>query len=210
MNLNSSLSESGDLIIEKGDAETIKSFSHELESSDFNQKTQTANIINSKVTINGKMIENENEQYPLLRFRGITYFPLTWRFAVEEFEWRYSFDNISGLTISADNYFYYDNYFATYIKGDLKILMRVDTNRLGPIKDNLRIIKNGVEKKPEGYFGYYQEKGPLFTVSGGDIYTTQVITPNYSDYFLMIENYEARIPKHCRVNIDTGHVFDVP
>ncbi|MBE7055359.1 MAG: hypothetical protein E7392_04520 [Ruminococcaceae bacterium] len=36
------------------------------------------------IYLNGIFIDNEKEQYPLLNFRGVTYFPMTWRFAYEE------------------------------------------------------------------------------------------------------------------------------
>ncbi|WP_157047331.1 hypothetical protein [Alkaliphilus metalliredigens] len=41
------------------------------------------------------------ETYPLIIFRDITYFPLTWRFAVDEFRWDYSFSGESGLKIES-------------------------------------------------------------------------------------------------------------
>lgn len=51
------------------------------------------------VVVNGKKIDNANEKYPLLLFRDVTYFPLTWRFAVDEFGWDYSFTKEDGLVI---------------------------------------------------------------------------------------------------------------
>lgn len=36
------------------------------------------------VYLNGQLIDNAAEEYPLINFRGITYFPMTWRFAYEE------------------------------------------------------------------------------------------------------------------------------
>lgn len=36
------------------------------------------------VYLNGQLIDNTQEEYPLLNFRNITYFPMTWRFAYEE------------------------------------------------------------------------------------------------------------------------------
>ena len=42
-------------------------------------------IGNTDITVNGKTINNDEEPYPLLVFRDVTYFPLTWRFAVDEF-----------------------------------------------------------------------------------------------------------------------------
>ncbi|BES66337.1 hypothetical protein SANA_27760 [Gottschalkiaceae bacterium SANA] len=51
------------------------------------------------ITVNGKKINNAKEPYPLLLFRNITYFPLTWAFAVTEFGWEYSYNNVIGLKI---------------------------------------------------------------------------------------------------------------
>ncbi len=45
------------------------------------------------IYINGKLIDNQKEEYPLLNFRGVTYFPMTWRFAAEEFNWTVSWEN---------------------------------------------------------------------------------------------------------------------
>ena len=55
------------------------------------------------IVVNNKTIDNNSEQYPLLIFRNVTYFPLTWRFAVDEFGWKYSYDDKSGLIISSTN-----------------------------------------------------------------------------------------------------------
>ena len=65
-----------------------------------NAKDQTAQIAAGKIRVNGKVIDNEREPYPLLLFRDVTYFPLTWRFAVEEFGWDYTFDAKNGLVIT--------------------------------------------------------------------------------------------------------------
>lgn len=52
------------------------------------------------ITVNNKRIDNSKEKYPLLVFRDVTYFPLTWRFAVDEFGWNYTFDSAKGLNIT--------------------------------------------------------------------------------------------------------------
>ncbi|MCL1983270.1 MAG: hypothetical protein FWG53_09345 [Clostridiales bacterium] len=67
-----------------------------------NQTTYTATIPTYKIAVNSlyKFWANDNDEYPLLNFRNVTYFPLTWRFAVEEFGWQYSFDSIRGLRIN--------------------------------------------------------------------------------------------------------------
>lgn len=70
-------------------------------------KDTTANVASNTalrpsfaITVNGKQIDNTKEEYPLLVFRDVTYFPLTWRFAVEEFGWSYTFDAQNGLVIT--------------------------------------------------------------------------------------------------------------
>ncbi len=68
-----------------------------------NVKRAAAQIVSGKIKVNGKTIHNANEKYPLLLYRDVTYFPLTWRFAVNEFGWKYQFDNKNGLVITSDN-----------------------------------------------------------------------------------------------------------
>lgn len=68
-----------------------------------NSGKTAAQVATGKITVNGKTIANSKEQYPLLVYRDVTYFPLTWRFAVDEFGWRYSYDNKNGLIIDAGN-----------------------------------------------------------------------------------------------------------
>ncbi len=69
-----------------------------------NNKNNKASVCDFNIVVNGKTIDNSKEEYPLLTFRDVTYFPLTWRFAVDEFGWEYSFDAENGLVIKAKNY----------------------------------------------------------------------------------------------------------
>ena len=68
-----------------------------------NSKRANAQIASGTIKVNGKQIDNASEPYPLLLYRDVTYFPLTWRFAVNEFGWQYQFDSKSGLLITSDN-----------------------------------------------------------------------------------------------------------
>lgn len=65
-----------------------------------NATTHQATVATGKIHVNGKSIDNATEAYPLLLYRDITYFPLTWRFAVDEFGWEYQFDTKNGLVIT--------------------------------------------------------------------------------------------------------------
>ncbi len=74
---------------------------HKYQATGRNNTDYTAAIAAFQINVNGKQIDNSREEYPLLVFRNITYFPLTWRFAVDEFSWKYSFDEKKGLMINS-------------------------------------------------------------------------------------------------------------
>ncbi|AOY76552.1 DUF5050 domain-containing protein [Clostridium formicaceticum] len=68
-----------------------------------NSNSYNATIPNFKITVNGEVIDNHKEAYPLLNFKQVTYFPLTWRFAHDAFGWEYTWDKAEGLTINSNN-----------------------------------------------------------------------------------------------------------
>lgn len=54
------------------------------------------------VFVNGKAVaQDADEDWPLFNANGVTYFPLTWSFAVEEFGWNYNWSEEEGLQITA-------------------------------------------------------------------------------------------------------------
>ena len=79
----------------------------------FNQNfLGTSNILGSQhkailapfhIEVNGKVINNDAEEYPVLLYKNITYFPMTWRFAVEEFGWKTSWSEELGFGIKVGN-----------------------------------------------------------------------------------------------------------
>jgi hypothetical protein len=68
-----------------------------------NASGYTATVPSFDVRINGKTVDNAGEEYPLLVFRDVTYFPMTWRFCVEELGWEYEYDASDGLVINSSN-----------------------------------------------------------------------------------------------------------
>lgn len=68
-----------------------------------NPKQVQVTVPNFKITVNGQVINNQKEEYPLLNFRNVTYFPLTWRFAHDAFGWDYSYTKMNGLQITSHN-----------------------------------------------------------------------------------------------------------
>jgi hypothetical protein len=105
VNLSISRTADGGFVITTCDPEEQKVFSYEAPLSNPNDVTQTATIVDSKITINGTIIDNRNEPAPILLFRDIVYLPLTDRFLKEVLGWG-SFLYRAGLVISVDNSFY--------------------------------------------------------------------------------------------------------
>jgi len=54
------------------------------------------------IEVNDKYIDNNEQAYPVLLYKNITYFPMTWGFAVEEFGWTTSWSNETGFGINVD------------------------------------------------------------------------------------------------------------
>lgn len=68
-----------------------------------NAAQATAQIAQLPITINQQPIINAQEKYPFLLFRDVTYFPLTWQYAHNMFQWRYQFSPQTGLAIDSTN-----------------------------------------------------------------------------------------------------------
>jgi hypothetical protein len=66
-----------------------------------NDDTQTAELAPFPVKVNGQVIDNAAEPYPLLLYRNISYFPITWRFAHDVFGWTTRWDAEQGLGIES-------------------------------------------------------------------------------------------------------------
>lgn len=62
---------------------------------------ESATLPGFRIRVNAKDIDNGSEPYPLLVFRDITYFPLTWRYMVDEFGWTSNFDTSNGLVVNS-------------------------------------------------------------------------------------------------------------
>lgn len=60
-----------------------------------------AKVVTYPVKVGGLAINNAYETYPILNFRDITYFPLTWRFAKTLFGWAYQYSQAGGLVIGS-------------------------------------------------------------------------------------------------------------
>jgi len=65
--------------------------------------TVKARLAEFDISVNGEMVNNNEEAHPVLLYKNVTYFPMTWRFAVEEFGWGLSWSSVTGLKITTAN-----------------------------------------------------------------------------------------------------------
>lgn len=101
LGLETTWSEKNGLAIQQNNAVT-SSISYYATNKE-NPKQVTVSIPKFSVTVNGENIYNNKEEYPLLVFRDVTYFPLTWRFAHDAFGWIYDYTLENGLQIKSNN-----------------------------------------------------------------------------------------------------------
>lgn len=177
------------------------------------------------IKVNGESIDNQKEEYPLLIFRDITYFPLTWRFGVDEFGWDYRFSNASGLEIKSKNpvpkelklydYFvdehkpddetyYYGGQFILsedniYYSGNKGAIYKAPLNNL---KNYIKIYDLPLNDIyfPEGTYAY-----PYFENRNGEIYFTYHVggATMGSTYEVKI-NRDATVSKPVSIGLGVG------
>ncbi|MDF2635375.1 MAG: hypothetical protein K0R78_2249 [Pelosinus sp.] len=164
------------------------------------------------IRVNGKTIDNKNETYPLLVFRDITYFPLTWRYMVDEFGWNSSFDPSGGLIINSKagkkdpalpNSNIGDKIFSQDFGSATVIFDRSANNQPG----NLYVKESGIIKKI-GNPNYIYGVGYLQAGTYGEY--TSVDKVEYANrwvYTLAVDPSVSPImSKNVRINIDTNEV----
>jgi hypothetical protein len=62
--------------------------------------TATATFPEFNVFLNDKWVDNSQEEYPVLTYKDVTYFPMTWNFAVEELGLTTKWDDTEGFSIT--------------------------------------------------------------------------------------------------------------
>jgi hypothetical protein len=100
MGLTTSWTESAGLGIAQ-DASALALEYNNYDTTTKNSSSYTATVASFNITVNGRKIDNTSEKYPLIVFRGVTYFPLTWAFCVNDFGWSYSYTAKTGLVINS-------------------------------------------------------------------------------------------------------------
>lgn len=177
-----------------------------------NSYLESSSIPEFGIRVNGKNIDNKNETYPLLVFRDVTYFPLTWRYMVDEFGWTSSFDPSTGLIINSKgvktnpipaNSTTGDKVFSQDFGNVTIIFDRSVNNQPG----NLYARENNVIRKI-GNPNYIYGVGYLQAGTYGEF--TSVDKVEYANrwvYTLAVDPSVSPVTsKNVRINVDTNEV----
>lgn len=184
-----------------------------------NSNKYAASIPKFNIVVNGKAINNSTEKYPLLSFRNVSYFPMTWRFAVDEFGWKYSFTSEDGLIINSTPPTLYadlsDNQWPLIFDRTFKIVddiisMQIKSYRIA-YSSKLYISINGEEQRQLG-----DNKYVYGVTTYRDIDNNIGMKSNYymeiKDGWLYINAYnyqEENSSRLYKVNIKTGETVPV-
>ncbi|MBP1763638.1 MAG: hypothetical protein H6Q65_696 [Firmicutes bacterium] len=176
----------------------------------FNSNLESAFLPEFRIRVNGKDIDNKNETYPLLVFRDVTYFPLTWRYMVNEFGWTSSFDSNNGLIINSKA----GSTASTTSTIGGKVFSR-DFGSITVVFDrssnqqpgNLYIRENNSTRKignPNYVYGVdYRQSGTYGEYTSVD----KVEYANRWVYTVAVDPYASPITsRNVRINIDTNEV----
>ena len=175
-----------------------------------NATLESASLPEFKIGVNGKIINNNSETFPLLVFRDVTYFPLTWRYMVDEFGWTSSFDANNGLIINSKAVKIGSTttptsgkVFSQVFGSITAIFDRSANNQPG----NLYVMENNITKKI-GNPNYIYGVGYLQAGTYGEY--TSVDKVEYANrwvYTLAVDPSASAITsKNVRINIDTNEV----
>jgi hypothetical protein len=176
-----------------------------------NNNSYQVSIAKFPIKVNGTSIDNNQEPYPLLFFRDITYFPLTWRFAVDQFGWSYDFNLQTGLKITSyvlppNDYNIHNNIHSgskvSHQFDDVTVYVYYNTWG-GPAANNLTIEKNRIISAlgdPQYAYGYtvidssWSSQGEI-SLQGDWLYTTASIP------------FKSTSSTQCKINIKTNETI---
>ena len=109
LGLESNWTKEGGLVVSRQSASTVPTV-NEYTSSSRNAPKMIAAVVNTPITINGVKINNVKEPHPFLRYKDVTYFPLTFKFTKESFNIYTNFLPDLGLGVYSENKFFYKYY----------------------------------------------------------------------------------------------------
>ncbi len=162
----------------------------------------TAYIPEYPIYLNGVLIDNKSEEYPILNFRDITYFPLTYRFATEEFDIQVMQSEQYFIIANPGEHIYSGDYATS---PDIHYFGECDDGSIDIITQtygSTTYIENGIQ---QSYGYYWWDTYKLSHNPSGD---TLLKTATYTDYLTMPETpWEGDPPYSQKIKHENAHVY---
>jgi len=138
-------------------------------------KKYRATIPGYDIFVNGEKINNAKEEFPILNFRGVTYFPLTWRFIVDVFGLLYHWSPEAGLTLATEQelfrvftgYRSFEDYLGRWESADGVFTANIVRKIFSPTyveimiakgRNALRLEADLSSRSAQGYRGFFTNK----------------------------------------------------
>lgn len=154
----------------------------------YNPKVNEVVVPDYNVYVNGKKLDFKNSEYPVFNFRGVTYFPLTYDYAVNEFNM--SIDFTPGcLTISSNLYNKHGHITVTEETADGAVLkyyhpyndsydneykhLDYSSGQLTPLSDYTA---------PQGLSATNSEANVTFDEAKGEVYFNDTLLPDVNNF----------------------------
>ena len=203
LGLNVNFTSEDGLSIDKASADvTIKEYLKQTK----NASSVRAILPNYKIKVNGIIIDNSKEQYPIITYNNITYFPLTWHFVVDEFNWNMSFSSEKGLVITSqsgtietttDETAIVEEDFDKNIYTQEYLQKLVDTinpdDKVTAFRATPNPRRNGQNKIEGKYFDMYYPDGEAFEN------TAKLLEPHMDMVYMLLSDlygYQANVEVH--------------
>lgn len=116
-------------------------------STGYTSKNLKATVAEGKIKVNGTTVRNKYEEYPILNFNDVLYFPLTWDWCME-FDWKINFDTVKGLSVSSNGLSY---------EGELLARKESDTEKL---ERQLEYFVYAMNDSDYGSYNYASKNAP--------------------------------------------------
>jgi len=162
----------------------------------------SAQIASFRISVNDKIIDNNTEEYPILSYKNVTYFPMTWRFAVTEFGWQTKWDDNTGFGIIVGNETvntanYTDK--TSDISKDVTNSSKLSSVQIGELADAVVKIyiysANDIIGTGSGFF--CNDSGMLITnyhvIEGADKVTIQMNDESLYDGYIKVVGYDKEL-----------------
>jgi|LGOV01.1.fsa_nt_gb S1-C subfamily serine protease len=129
-----------------------------------------ANIAPFAISVNSTEINNSEEEYPILLYNNITYFPMTWRFARTDFKWITAWSEEEGFGITVNGIVNESS------EENKAIDTPIPTDSTTPDK---KLSSAEIDKLSEAVVKVQIEtqKGSIFTCSGFYINEREIVVP---------------------------------